>query len=397
VQEGYIEAGVCAELIDAYHFLRNTEHRLQEFNDQQTHKLPREPVDKRRLALSMGFPDWDAYLGELDVHRNNVQTHFSNLLETNEPEAGDCEGGSAGDDLACLWQDIDTGNPSLSALSRSGYADPDDVVKLLTQFKHSPKTRAMSHGGRKRMDKLMPLVLREAATSDQPVVIVKRIITLLEAIEQRTNYLSLLLENPRALTHLIRLADASPWIITFLSLHPVLLDELLDPRTLYSPPDRDTLQKELSLRIEQIPTDELEYQMEALCIFRQVNTLKVAAADITEVLPLMKVSDHLSDIAETILDQVINMCWHHLTRRHGKPVACIGNAPCKKGFAVIAYGKLGGLELGYGSDLDLVFIHAGTRGRPAETKTPSKTRSFIPDWPTGDPYSHGQYIRRKNL
>ena len=376
VQEGYIDSNVCIELIDAYHFLRNTEHRLQELNDQQTHKLPKEPAEKHRLALSMGFSDWDGYLEELDVHRHNVQTHFSNLLESNKSETVTCGDDSASEELACVWQDIDIGNPSLKALSRSGYAAPDKVVNLLAQFKNSPKTRALSRGGRKRMDKLMPLVLREAASSEQPFVIVQRIIILLEAIEQRTNYLSLLLENPRALTHLIRLANASPWIITFLSRHPVLLDELLDPRTLYSPPSKAALQKELNLKMERMPADDLEYQMEALCIFRQVNTLKVAAADITEVLPLMKVSDHLSDLAETILDHVIHLCWNHLTRRHGQPVARIGDIACTKGFAVIAYGKLGGLELGYGSDLDLVFIHAGTRGQTSDSESPIENTQF---------------------
>ena len=376
VQEGYIDQNVCIELIDAYHFLRNTEHRLQEFNDQQTHKLPGDAAGRERLALSMGFENWEAFLHDLERHRRHVQIHFNNLLETNEPEDVNCKDDTTGEELACLWQDVDTGDPSLNALSRSGYTKPDDVVNLLTQFKHSPKTRALSQGGRKRMDKLMPLVLKEAVSSDQPIVTVRRIITLLEAIVQRTNYLSLLLENPRALTHLIRLADASPWIITFLSRHPVLLDELLDPRTLYSPPGKSVLQKNLRLRMKQIPADDLEYQMEALCIFQQVNTLKVAAADITEVLPLMKVSDHLSDLAETILDHVINLCWNHLTRRHGQPVARIGDIACEKGFAVIAYGKLGGLELGYGSDLDLVFIHAGTSGLTNGSESPIDNTQF---------------------
>jgi glutamate-ammonia-ligase adenylyltransferase len=376
VQEGYIHPNVCTQLIEAYHFLRNTEHRLQEFNDQQTHKLPDAPLDRERLALSMGFENWEDYSLILERHRGNVQTHFNNLLETDEPESLDCEEDANAEELACLWQDIDTGDPTGETLSRFGYTTPDEVVQLLAQFKNSPKTRSLSQGGRERMDKLMPLVLREAAASEKPTAIVKRIITLLEAIAQRTNYLSLLLENQRALTHLIRLADASPWITTFLSLHPVLLDELLDPRTLYSPPDRHTLQKELSRKMKKMPADDLEYQMEALSIFRQVNTLKVAAADITEVLPLMKVSDHLSDLAEIILEQVIDLCWNHLTRRHGKPAARIDNTSCAKGFAVIAYGKLGGLELGYGSDLDLVFIHAGTPGQTSNGQSPIENSQF---------------------
>jgi len=376
VQEGYIDQEVCTELTDAYYFLRNTEHRLQEFNDQQTHKLPGDPEGREKLALSMGFDNWAAFLEELERHRLNVQKHFSNLFKSKEQEDVDCGSDTAENELVCLWQDVDSDNPSLNALSGLGYKAPDAVVKLLVEFKNSPKTRALSQGGRKRMDKLMPLVLREAAASEQPLVIVKRIITLLEAIEQRTNYLSLLLENQRALTHLIRLADASPWIITFLSRHPVLLDELLDARTLYSPPDKDTLQKELHLRMEKMPADDLEYQMEALCIFQQVNTLKVAAADITEVLPLMKVSDHLSDLAEIILDHVIDLCWNHLIQRHGTPMAKIDNTPCAKGFAVIAYGKLGGLELGYGSDLDLVFIHAGIPGQTHESQNPIENTQF---------------------
>ena len=376
VQEGYIEQEVCTELTNAYHFLRNTEHRIQEFNDQQTHKLPGDPDGREKLALSMGFDNWTVFLCDLERHRLNVQKHFSNLLESKEQDNVDCDSDASEDKLACLWQDVDSDNPSLSTLSGLGYNAPDEVVKLLAEFKISPKTRALSQGGRERMDKLMPLVLREAASSDHPAAIVKRIITLLEAIAQRTNYLSLLLENPAALTHLILLADASPWIIAFLSRHPVLLDELLDPRTLYSPPDRQNLQKELSRKMEKMPVDDLEYQMEALCIFQQVNTLKVAAADITEVLPLMKVSDHLSDLAEIILEQVIDICWNHLTRRHGTPVARIDNTPCAKGFAVIAYGKLGGLELGYGSDLDLVFIHAGIPGQTSDNHSPIENSQF---------------------
>jgi len=376
VRDGYIDQDVCSELIDAYHFLRNTEHRLQEFDDRQTHKLPEDPAERDRLALCMGYQGWKSFARELDTHRGNVQTHFNNLLESNEPETPDCDSDSASEELACVWQDIDHGDPSLKSLLRAGFETPDEVIQLLAQFKHSPKTRALSHGGRERIDKLIPLLLTQAASSAQPVVTVRRIIILLEAIERRTNYLSLLLENPRALEHLIRLADASPWIITFLSHHPVLLDELLDPRTLYSPPRKDVLKKELSVRMNQIDADDLEHQMEVLSIFRQVNTLKVAAADITQVLPLMKVSDHLSDLAETILDWVINLCWRYLTRRHGIPVSRLDDAECEKGFAVIAYGKLGGLELGYGSDLDLVFIHAGAPGVTGSGDNPIENTQF---------------------
>ena len=200
---------------------------------------------------------------------------------------------------------------------------------------------------------------------------------LLARIEQRISYLALLLEYPTALTHLVRLVGASPWIAAFLSRHPVLLDELLDPRTLYTPPGPETLRQGLVRQLARVPEDDPEYQMEALCIFRQVNTLRVAASDITSVLPLMKVSDHLTWIAETILETVVETCWRHLVAQHGRPSCTLNGAPCDKGFAVIGYGKLGGLELGYGSDLDLVFLHAADEGTTSGGPRPIDNTHFF--------------------
>jgi len=112
--------------------------------------------------------------------------------------------------------------------------------------------------------------------------------------------------------------------------------------------------------LRQTPSDDLEYQIEQLCVFKEINILRVAAADVSGALPLMRVSDHLSDIAETLLAQVVQMAYDHLQKKHGAPTCELNGKTCEKGFAVIAYGKLGGLELGYGSDLDLVFLHSGT-------------------------------------
>jgi glutamate-ammonia-ligase adenylyltransferase len=188
----------------------------------------------------------------------------------------------------------------------------------------------------------------------------------MKSIGGRISYFALLLENPDALTHLIQLAEASPWIASFLALHPVLLDELLDPRTLYIPPEAEQIKIDLHQRISKVPKDDLEHQIEQMCIFKDVNVLRVAAADVTGALPLMRVSDHLSDIAETVLAGVVDVAYAHLLDKHGAPISQLDGKQCEKGFAVIAYGKLGGLELGYGSDLDLVFLHASgsekTRG-----------------------------------
>ncbi len=363
VQERYIDPETRNELRDAYCFLRTVEHRLQEFSDQQTHDLPADPDALHLLARSMGFEDGPSFLNLLKQHRQRAQLHFDNLLAPGHPENDLNCSEEDNAELACLWEDTSADEQACEDLAKAGFQTPEATIKLLTQYKNSPETRALSREGRIKVDRLIPIVLKATAGSPQPDLVLKRIISLIDTIQRRTNYVSLLLENPNALAHLIQLAHASPWIITYLSRHPVLLDELIDPRTLYSPPEKEDMQTELQRRLSIIAPDDLEYQIEALCIFRQVHELRVAAADITDVLPLMRVSDYLSEIAEIVLQEVVNLSWQHLVAKHGAPTASLKGHACKTGFAVIAYGKLGGLELGYGSDLDMVFIHAGERGQ----------------------------------
>jgi glutamate-ammonia-ligase adenylyltransferase len=226
------------------------------------------------------------------------------------------------------------------------------------------------------LDRLVPQFIKEIGGCSQPLVTLGRVIDLIKAIEQRTSYLALLLENPVALGHLVKLSDASPWIASFLARHPVLLDELLDARTLYRPPQTEEMQQALRLRLAQVPAGDLEYQIEQLCIFKQINVLRVAAADVTAALPLMRVSDYLSQIAEIIVTEVVDLAWEHLVQKHGHPHCRLDNNPCGLGFVVIAYGKLGGLELGYASDLDLVFLHAGIRQPTVGGQRPIDSAQF---------------------
>jgi glutamate-ammonia-ligase adenylyltransferase len=199
----------------------------------------------------------------------------------------------------------------------------------------------------------MPLLLGAAGQADQPDVTVRRLLDLIGQIARRSVYLALLVENPLALSQLVRLSSASSWISHFLKQYPLLLDELLDPRSLYAPPDQPELVAELGRRLAGVTQEDQELAMDNLRQFKHANVLRVAAADIVGALPLMKVSDHLTWIAETVLDEALEQAWQHLTTRHGRPPMS-GEG---KGFAIIGYGKLGGIELGYGSDLDLVFLH----------------------------------------
>ena len=363
-RENYITQEVCDELIEAYIFLRKTENRLQEFSDQQTHKLPSDPGQRNLLALSMGFTgrvtSWDLFAPSLEHCMERVHFHFSNLLVSNKPETYDKD---TAKNLEAVWQDPADSKECIKALSTAGFDSPDEALRQLDFLRNDPATRALSREGRKLVDKLMPHVLEKVGLSERPALVLNRIIDLIKTIERRTCYVSLLLENPSALNHLVKLANASSWIVSFLAKHPVLLDELLDPRSLYSPPQRSDLEEEIHRRLALIPFHDLERRMEELCIFKQAKTLRVAAADITDVFPLMKVSDYLSDIAETVLNEVLELSWKYLIEKHGRPDCFLNGNKNGRGFTVIAYGKMGGIELGYGSDLDLVFLHSGSKGQ----------------------------------
>ena len=372
-QKGYVPKTACDELLAAYAFLRNTENRLQAFSDRQTHDLPTDPVQRDRLAASMAFPEWEAFFRQLNIHMNTVHGHFENLLRS---EDGDERDGHMDADLAEVWLGTVGMETGKTLLAGAGFDSPEKVLLLLENLRNAPATRALSMGGRKRLDHLMPMVLKAVGAAGHPVPALNRIIELIKTIEQRTSYLALLLENPATLSHLVKFSDLSPWIISYMARHPVLLDELLDPRTLYRPPGKEDLEEEIVKRLGPVADEDLEIRIEELCIFKQINTLRVAAADVSGALPLMKVSDRLSWIAETILDRVLAFAWHDLVEKHGIPAGAAPTDPYGRGFVVIAYGKLGGLELGYDSDLDLVFLHAGGEGVTVGGSRPMDTDQF---------------------
>ncbi len=370
---GTIAEPVRRELDDAYVFLRTVEHRLQQVADRQTHELPVDDHGRMRLAAAMGLGDPGQLAAELSRHREAVHGHFRMLLETGEADGPDKV---IERQLSSVWLQLIDASQASDALANLGFTPPDEALGILHDLRSDAETRALSLIGRQRLDRLVPLVLVESSRTAHPAAVLRRIIDLIRAIERRTSYLALLLEYPAALAHLARLANASPWIASFLAQHPVLLDELLDARTLYRPPSREALADDIGRRLSQAPADDLESQIEALCIFKQIHVLRVAAADVSGTLPLMRVSDYLSDIAETLINAVVNLAWDHLVEKHGTPVSRLGATPCERGFAVIAYGKLGGLELGYGSDLDLVFLHAGAEGQTGDGPRPIDNAQF---------------------
>ena len=351
----YLPDYVVAELREAYVFLRNCEHRLQEYEDQQTHVLPGDETARLRLAWSLGFADWEACAAVLRAHRERVRQHFEQVFAA--PQLG--EAGEGASPWLAVWSGATEEAEAVGLLAGAGYEDPAEVLRRLALLRDSRSTGLLSAQGRARLDDLMPLLIGAAAATPQPDAALLRALELVEAIGRRSVYLALLAENPMALSQLVKLCAASPWIARFLAGHPMLLDELLDPRSLYHPPERAAMAEELRARLAQLAPEDEERLVDALRHFKQSTELRVAAADIAGALPLTEVSNHLTWLAEVILEAVLDLAWRHMTARHGRPVCDAAGSLCDTGFAVVAYGKLGGLELGYGSDLDLVFVHAG--------------------------------------
>jgi glutamate-ammonia-ligase adenylyltransferase len=361
VKESFIQERVKDELADAYRFLRVVENRLQSDADRQTHDLPGDAPGLARLTEAMGFPDISSFEAELYHHRQRVHHHFSKLLESEETESKrTSEDPDAPPDLIGIWDGSLDEGAALERLDAIGIRPPEDSYRLLRDLHRQSMRPSRSGGGLQRLGRLVPMLIASAARSDHPGAVLRRLIDLVKGIRRRTNYLALLIENPTVIDHLVRLSDASSLIASFVARHPVLLDEFLDPRTLYAPPGREELIEELKKRLAFLSPEELEEQIEEICIFRQGHSLRIAAADVTETLPLMRVSDHLSDLAEIVVAEVLDLAWTHLEARHGVPSTGKGPVATGEGFAVIAFGKLGGLELGYGSDLDLVFLHGAS-------------------------------------
>ena len=351
-QLNLLPEGDAQILREAYLFLRRLENLLQSINDEQTQTLPGDELNRARLAWGMRLDDWQALTEALDAHMAAVRRIFNDLIGDDESESQDDE---LSEHWRELWQDAlqeDDTTPVLAHLSND---DRHRVVALIADFRLELNKRAIGPRGRQVLDHLMPHLLSDVCSRADAPVPLSRLAPLLSGIITRTTYLELLSEFPGALKHLISLCAASPMIASKLARYPLLLDELLDPNTLYQPTATDAYRDELRQYLLRVPEEDEEQQLEALRQFKQAQLLRVAAADIAGTLPVMKVSDHLTWLAEAIIDAVVHQAWVQMVARYGQPKHLADREG--RGFAVVGYGKLGGWELGYSSDLDLIFLH----------------------------------------
>lgn len=299
------------ELSAAYVFLRDLEHRLQYLDDAQTHLLPTDEDDRRRIALMMDFADWTAFRAALDAHRDAVTRQFRAVFA------------ESADDADLPWPE----HPRAA------------------QLRDSQRYLQLPEDSRRRVDRVVPLLAKAAKATPDPEATLARGIDLIEAVARRAAYLALLAENPQALERVARIIGASPWAADYVTRHPLLMDELLDDRMLYAPPDWAAFEQPLRAALAAAGED-TERQMNLLREHHQSQVFRLLAQDLAGLLTVEKLADHLSELADRVLGVALQAAWRDVRNRHCEVPR----------FAVIGYGKLGGKELGYASDLDMVFL-----------------------------------------
>lgn len=357
---GLITEEVRAGLTHAYLFLRTLEHRLQYRNDAQTHAMPVDPAERAALAASLGFADYAALIDRLDQHRAFVEAQFDQVF-------ADKVGGGARreDDQAagCIWSgalaDDGADEALVARLAELGFADPAAVLARLQAVWRSSRYAGLPESSRVRFDRVAHRALEaapgiDAAHRDETVV---RCFDLLETVGRRGAYLALLTEYPAALRRVLSVLGATRWGGGYLIRHPQLLDELLDDEAIDSPFDWPAFKDALRRRLA--AADGAEHQMDLLRHAHQAEVFRILLLDLAGRLSVEHVSDRLSELADAMLDVTIEVVWSQLAKRHR-------DTPC---FAAIAYGKLGGKELGYASDLDLIFLYDDPDERAADVYT----------------------------
>ena len=352
-----------SKLMNAYYFFRKLENGMQAIRDQQTHDLPEAAEDRARLQIVMGFSSWDELVSDLNLHRQQVSDQFAEVAFRSE--GGPTTPGIT-ETLTALWNAQAPAGDWEQVLESNEFEDAASISAAIVSFADTSLLRQIDVTARKRLTRFMSAFLLLLKGRRNAGVVCVRVLAIISQIVRRSAYVALLNENPAVLERLVGLCDQSDYLAGEIARFPLLLDELLDPRLYSAEISADSMRGDLEERQALFESEESERNIEVLAQFQRATLFRIAVADVSGNLPIMKVSDRLTDLAEIVLERALALAWNDLVERHGKPVYELGDSIRDAGFGVIAYGKLGGIELSYGSDLDLVFLH-DSQGSQQET------------------------------
>ncbi len=358
-----LTATAVETLLAAYEFLRRMENAIQAIRDQQTHDVPDDPQDRARLLLVMNYDGWDALTGELDAHRLRVSELFAAVAfrADNKPAQPQLT-----ESLTALWNAAAPADEWELLLQQNGYVHASVLAASIVEFAGAPVQRQIGATARKRLRHFVPAFLMLLQDRQSPDVVCDRVLDVAVQILRRSAYIALLNENPAVLERLVTLCENSAYLAEEIARFPLLLDEMLDPRLYTAKITAASMREDLRERLDRSASADSEQRIEILSQFQRATLFRIAVADFSGNLPIMKVSDRLTELAEIVLHYALDVAWTDLTRKHGEPRFTAERGMRTAGIGVIAYGKLGGMELSYRSDLDLVFLH-NSSGTAQET------------------------------
>ncbi|WP_313624191.1 bifunctional [glutamate--ammonia ligase]-adenylyl-L-tyrosine phosphorylase/[glutamate--ammonia-ligase] adenylyltransferase [Achromobacter sp.] len=356
---GLVPEEDASRLEEAYRFLRRTEHALQYREDEQTHLLPGDPAQRAALAAALGATPED-FEQTLASHRAFVSQTFRNVFRIMGMGEEDTAPAANGADASPAQEESDSESELTGQIRQAFGDDAQDLLRRAETLTGSHRVRSLPESSRRRMDVLLPAALRAALQTPAPLEAAVRLFDLIEKIAQRSAYLALLAEYPDTLARVARMVAASPWAAQYLTQHPLLLDSLIDWRTLFEPLDITQLGRQLTADLDacRLPDGDpdIERQMNLMRDVQRQASFQLLAQDLEGELTVEKLADQLSALADMLLTETIRRAWPLVNKVPG----------AEPRFAVIAYGKLGGKELGYASDLDLVFLFDDPREDAAE-------------------------------
>ncbi|HEY5850917.1 MAG TPA: bifunctional [glutamate--ammonia ligase]-adenylyl-L-tyrosine phosphorylase/[glutamate--ammonia-ligase] adenylyltransferase [Lysobacter sp.] len=345
VEARQVSEEAAALLAQAYRYLRQLENRLQMLRDAQTHALPESADDRARIATSLAYSDWATLRDSLDVQRGRVTVEFEALLAPRRRR-------SAPDALTAYWHALPDGGDS-DVLGDAGFIEAGNADAVLRDFARSPGVRGLSDSARARLDRVLPALLQAAVASSEPMLALRRLLSLLHNVLRRSAYLALLDEQPAALARLVEVVSRSALLAERLAAYPLLLDELLDARVAGPLPGRDALLA-ACFAVAQDEDGDAEAVLQSLNEVRQALSFRIAMALRDGRQSAAESARQLAWLADGVVMRVLRLAEHEVASAHGRVAGAR--------FAVLGYGSLGGEELGFGSDLDLVFLYDAPAG-----------------------------------
>ncbi len=349
----------ASKLLAAYEFFRHIENRIQAVRDQQVHELPTSKPGRDRLVLAMGYSSWQELSAKLNTCREYVGEKFAAISK----RTGDVPNSDSSTRLAGLWGANAAADIWRDAFERVGMEEPPAVAEVIVSFAAVAAKKQLDSVSATRLHKLVPAVLLILAGRQRPAATLNRLLNIADKVLRRSAYVALLNENPTALLRLVDLCEESIYLAEEIGRFPQLLDELLDHRLYKYAANAAEMNADLEQRLASVADDDSEQRIEVVARFQRATLFRLAVADLGGNIPIMKISDRLTDLAEIVLCQSLAVACDDLVARYGEPQYELAGQRHTAGFGIIAYGKLGGMELSYGSDLDLVFLHDSTGER----------------------------------